>query len=148
MFRKITAADREEFLKMGREFYSSPAVLGNIPNCRHAQTFDELMRSNDYLECYILEQDGKTAGYALLNRTFNHEVGGTVVWLEELYVRPEHQNNGLGSSFLDWLDENIPAARYRLETEPENERAAALYIRKGYKPLGYIQYIKDTVDED
>ncbi len=144
MFRKIKPEDREEFLRMGREFYDSAAVLNTIPERYHAQTFDELMRSDVYAECYIFEQNGCIAGYAMLNKTFNHEVGGTVVWLEELYVRPEFQGGGLGSAFLDWLPQNIPAARYRLETEPENERASALYTRKGYKPLGYCQMILDT----
>ncbi len=145
MFRKITPADREEFLAMGREFYASPAVLGNIPDCRHEQTFEELMRSSVYLECYIFELEGHTAGFAMLNKTFNHEMGGMVVWLEELYVRPAFQQHGLGSSFLDWLAENVPAARFRLETEPENLRAAALYTRKGYEPLGYVQMVRDMV---
>jgi len=145
MFRKINPEDHSEFMQMAREFYASEAVLGNIPDTFHQQTFDELMRSDVYAECYIFEYDGRTAGYAMLNKTFNHEVGGTVLWLEELYVRPEFQCCGLGSSFIEWMTENIPAARYRLETEPENERAAALYTRKGFRPLGYCQMVKDTV---
>ena len=143
MFRKLQQDDREVFIQMGREFYASEAVLGNIPDHLHQQTFDELMRSDVYAECYIFEQDGRTAGYAMLNKTFNHEVGGMVIWVEELYVRPEFQGHGLGSSFLDWLHSSVPAARYRLETEPENARAAALYTRKGYRPLGYSQMVKD-----
>ena len=34
----------------------------------------------------------------------------------------------------------------RLETEPENERAQALYRRLGYEPLGYLQMIKRLGD--
>lgn len=143
MFRKIRNDDRSEFVQMGREFYSSAAVLENIPEIYHEQTFDELMQSEVYAECYIFESEGSIAGYALLNKTFNHEVGGMVIWIEELYVRPEFQGNGIAGGFLDWLPENIHAARYRLETEPDNHRAAALYTRKGFKPLGYCQMIKD-----
>ena len=32
-------------------------------------------------------------------------------------------------------------ARYRLETEPENERAKALYLREGFRPLHYESFI-------
>jgi ribosomal protein S18 acetylase RimI-like enzyme len=34
----------------------------------------------------------------------------------------------------------IPAARYRLETEPENEAAARLYVRKGFELFEYVSY--------
>ncbi len=143
MFRKINPADREVFLTMSREFYSSPAVLSNIPEEYHQKAFDELMRSDVYLEAYIFEADGAAAGYSLLNKTFGHEAGGAVVWVEELYVRPEFQGRGLGGHFLEWLTETYPAARFRLETEPENERAAALYEKKGFSVLPYVQMIKD-----
>ncbi len=143
MFRKINASDRSEFLAMSREFYSSPAVLSNIPEKYHENTFSELMRSDVYLEAYIFEVDSAVAGYALLNKTFNHEVGGTVIWIEELYVRSDFQGKGIGGNFLEWLVSNYPVARFRLETEPENERAAALYEKKGFSVLPYVQMIKD-----
>jgi len=147
MFRKITPGDREEFIAMSREFYNSEAVLNNIDDSFHAAAFDELMRSEDYLVCYIFEQKGKTAGYALLNKSFSHEVGGMLIWLEELYIRREYQGRGIGSGFLDWMAENVPAARFRLETEPENERAYALYMKKGYVPIGYVQLYKDIPEK-
>lgn len=142
--RKITPADRELFLGLAREFYASPAVLHTIPDEYHEAAFAELMRSGDYLDCYILECDEKSAGYALLNYCYQHEVGGRVVWIEELYVRPEFRSRGIGSEFFEFLEENIPAARYRLEFEPDNTRAAALYSRRGYEILKYVQMTKDT----
>lgn len=143
--RKILPSDKDEFIKMSREFYSSDAVLNNVDDSFHFSTFDELMRSDVYLECYIFETDkGEIAGYALLDKMFSHEVGGMLVWVEELYVREAFQNNGIGSAFFAFLEKNIPAARYRLETEPENEGARALYKRKGFKNLEYLQMVKDV----
>ena len=37
----------------------------------------------------------------------------------------------------------MPAARYRLEAEPENEGAVRLYHRMGYKELPYMQLVKE-----
>ena len=113
--RKILPFDKDEFIKMSREFYSSDAVLYNIDDSFHFSTFDELMRSDVYLECYIFETDkGKIAGYALLDKMFSHEAAA------------EH------------------IRRIRLETEPENEGARALYKRKGFKNLEYLQMVKDV----
>ncbi len=143
--RKIKPSDKDVFIEMSREFYNSDAVLYNIDDSFHFRTFDELMRSDVYLECYIFEADkGEIAGYALLDKMFSHEVGGMLVWVEELYVRKAFQNNGIGSAFFAFLEKNVPAARYRLETEPENEGARALYKRKGFKSLEYLQMVKDV----
>ena len=66
-----------------------------------------------------------------------------MTWVEELYVRPAFQGRGCARQFFTWLEEHFPAARYRLEVEPENERAMALYRRVGFEPLPYAQMILD-----
>ena len=40
--------------------------------------------------------------------------------------------------YIDFVLKEIPAARYRLETEPENEKAAALYSRLGFEFFEYV----------
>lgn len=141
----LTAEDREEFLSLSRDFYRSAAVLHEIDESCHIHAFDEMMRSDEYLLGYLLKCDGKTAGYAVLNKMFMREVGGTVVWIEELYITPPFQGKGLGSAFFAWLEQNVPAVRYRLEAEPDNARAMALYKRLGYEVLPYVQMIKDAL---
>lgn len=142
-FRRISLNDREEFIKMSKEFYSSEAVLSDIDPKFHENAFDELMRSDEYLVCYIFESGSDIVGYGLLNKMFTHEVGGLTVWIEELYVRDGFRGHGIGGQFLRFVESEIPAKRYRLETEPENEGACALYSRHGYSRLGYDQMYKD-----
>ena len=88
------------------------------------------------------------AGFSVTNRMMQHEAGGVMVWVEDLYIRPAYRGQGLGSRFLQWLEEQLrgDAVMLRLETEPENERAQALYRRLGYEPLGYLQMIKRLGD--
>lgn len=141
-FRKITKEDRKEFLNMSREFYASEAVLHPVDEANHEKAFDELMRSDVYLECYLIESDGMHVGYALLMKTYSREAGGLNIWIDELYVRPAYQGLGAGSAFFRFLEQTHPAARYRLETEPDNLRAQKLYHRLGYRDLPYLQMIK------
>lgn len=142
MIRRITPNDRNLFVTLSKEFYSTDAVSHTIPHEYHEKSFDELMRSDEYIECFIFEQDGETAGYALIAKTFSPEAGGVVVWIEELYVRESFRGKGLGKTFFKYMEENYPAARYRLEIEPENLRAKKLYSSLGYKELPYAQMIK------
>lgn len=145
MIRKMTASDRDIYIELATEFYNSPAVLHSIPTEYIENAFEEAVSSDKYLECYILEaQNGKVVGYALLINGYSQEAGGKVVWLDELYIRDEFRGKGLGGEFLGYLTKNVPAARIRLETEPENEGAKKLYERYGFKPFGYFQMIKEN----
>lgn len=144
MIRKITNNDRELYCAMASEFYSTDAVLFNIPKKNIEATFEEMMRSEQYAIGYILEHEGETAGYALLAKTFSQEAGGLVIWIEELYVLPAFRSKGLGQEFFRFLEETNKAdiARIRLEVEDENEGAIALYERMGFERLEYSQMIK------
>ena len=143
LIRKLEARDREVYTAMAKDFYASPAVLENIPEENIARSFAEFTGGTPFGEAFIFEEDGKTVGYGVLAYTYSQEAGGKVVWLEEIYVRRECRGRGLGSEFIDFVLEKIPAARYRLETEPENEDAARLYIRKGFELFEYVNYRLD-----
>lgn len=143
-FRPLCLEDEQEFYVMAEEFYHSPAVLRPIPPERHQVAFREIMTSDRYLSGYWFADEEKAAGFAVINRMMQHEMGGIVVWVEELYIRPAYRGQGLGSRFLMWLEQELQgkATAIRLETEPENEGARRLYTRLGYEPLDYMQMLK------
>lgn len=141
--RKITKEDKSIYTEMAKDFYSSPAVLENIPEENIISSFDAFLGGTPYGDAFIFEDDGAILGYGVLAYTHSQEAGGKVVWIEEIYVKEEYRGRGLGSEFLEFVKNNIPARRYRLETEPENERAAALYRRHGFEHFEYVNYKLD-----
>lgn len=146
MVRRIEKGDREDFLALSEQFYASAAVLHPVPAAYHARTFDELMRSREYADGYMLEADGKAVGFGLVAKTWSREAGGMVLWLEELYLLPEYRSRGLGSEFFAVCERYAAEhgyARIRLEVEAENARARALYERLGYALLGYVQMVRE-----
>lgn len=146
MVREIRKEDYQLYMDLSREFYDSEAVLHTIPESYREATWKEMMRSPEFVRGYILEKDGAPAGYGLTSRTFSQEAGGKVVWLEELYIRPEYRCHGLGKEFFRYVDEKIApeVKRLRLEIEPENLRAKKLYLSLGYEDLPYAQMVKDV----
>ena len=145
MIRKMTESDRDLYIEMAEEFYHSDAVLHPIPRAHFEKTAEEALKSGTYSEIYLLEYEGKTAGYGLTARTFSQEAGGQVLWIEELYIREAFRSRGLGREFFSYLEENNKGvlSRLRLEVEADNTRAISLYERLGYEVLDYVQMIKD-----
>ena len=145
MIRKMTESDRDLYIEMAEEFYHSDAVLHPIPRAHFEKTAEEALKSGTYAEIYLLEYEGKTAGYGLTARTVSQEAGGQVLWIEELYIREAFRSRGLGREFFSYLEENNKGvlSRLRLEVEADNTRAISLYERLGYEVLDYVQMIKD-----
>ncbi len=148
MIRKITEADRECVIELMEEFYHSPAVLHPVPKHFFSLSVDEVLSGSPYAELYLLysgQNEDRPAGYAMTAKTFSNEAGGLVVWLEELYLRPDFRGHGLGSEFFAFIEDTYrgKAARLRLEVEEDNVAARCLYERLGYRPLPYLQMIKE-----
>ncbi len=51
-------------------------------------------------EALIAECDGETAGYALFYPTFSTFLSIQGIWLEDLFVRPDHRKGGVGRALL------------------------------------------------
>ena len=145
MIRKVNAADKEKYLEMTEIFFNSDAVLHPVPIEYRLATWDELMRSSEYAECFFAEENGEVIGYMFLAYTFSQEAGGKVCWVEELYVSEKHRNKGTGKEFLSFLKENIEpkCKRVRLEVEDYNTGAKRLYSSLGFQMLPYEQMIKE-----
>lgn len=145
MIRTMTAADRDAYLEMAAQFYASGAVSHAVPAVYHVRTFEELMRSDVYVQGYLLELDDRPAGYALTSRSYSAEAGGMTLWIEELFVLPEFQGRGLGSAFFAYLEAHALAGvvRLRLEIVPGNDGARRLYERHGFVALPYAQMVRE-----
>lgn len=86
----------------------------------------------------LLRLDGVAApaGLAFLTYSWTPEIGGMACWLDELYLRPEHRNAGLGSQLLQAAIAHCRARGCRsvdLQVEHSHERVVSLYDRHGFR---------------
>ncbi len=145
MIRKITAEDREFFLSVADVFYHTDAVEKPLPMKKLEAIFDELMRSDMFLDGFIIEYEGERAGYSICTKTFQTEAAGLTVWIEDIYIIDSYRGKGLGKELFAFLHKFYEGkvSRFRLEAEPENEIAVELYKKQGFRELPYMQLIKD-----
>ena len=147
MIRKANENDREEFIRLSEQFYHSPAVLHPVPRAYHESLFDEALRSDEYAGVYMVEDAGRAVGFGVTAKSFSREAGGKVLWLEELYILEECRGRGLGREYFSFIEKYAREhgfTRIRLEVEPDNVRARSLYERLGYRPLEYLQMVKEN----
>lgn len=145
MIRDLLSNDKDIFLSMVNEFYSSNAVVHSVDPQNFEITFRAAIEKSPFLRALIIEDEEKAVGYALLSFTYSNEAGGLVVLIEELYLNEACRGKGIGRQFFQYLEQEYPSAkRFRLEATKENEDAIRLYERLDYKVLDYIQLIKDT----
>ena len=139
MIRKFVPEDREDYIRFSTEFYNSSAVDKPVPREHFEQGFDEMMRSDVYVQGYMLVCDGNNVGYCITMKSYSVEAGGITIWIDELFVLEEYRSKGLGRELFKYIEENgdKKLRRIRLEVELENGRAISLYKKMGFEPAPY-----------
>ncbi len=143
MIRKASLNDKNTYVLMAEAFYSSAAVAHSIPKSFIEETFDKLVSGSDLGDIYICEDEDKVVGYLLTAKTWSQEGGGIVSWIEEFFVPEIYRGRGYGTEMIKYVIQNEKAARFRLEVEPENEKAVSLYKRLGFSFMDYSSMVKE-----
>lgn len=144
MTRKITPSDRQDYLKMAEEFYNSSAVSHPVPPENFLKAYEHMITDGRYMNGFIIEHNGEAAGFCAVAKTYSQEAGGTVIWIEDFYVRPEYQSKGLGRECLEYIKSYFSeAVRFRLEITDVNEGARRLYERMGFEVSPYVNMVKE-----
>ena len=140
--RPMEHKDKNAVLHMMRVFYASPAVLSNGSEEIFEADFDHCVSDCPYLEGYIFESGDDPQGYAMVAKSFSTEFGKPCIWVEDLYLKEGCRGLGIGSLFLNYIEEKYPNCVFRLEVEMENQRAVYVYEKCGYQVLPYMEMKK------
>lgn len=142
--RDFKKEDRQAYLEMARDFYSSDASLFELEEQKLEDTFNIGVKGSPLMRGLTLCEQEKPVGYALLAFYWSCEAGGLVVQAEELYFTPQSRGKGYGHQYFQWLFAEYPQAkRFRLEVCPYNPKAKKLYEQLGFEMLNYGQMILD-----
>ncbi len=140
--RLITPSDKKEYFEMSRAFYASGAAKGEITDDLRESFWKEILKG-ELLKGYFFEVNGEVAGFALTPVYASQEFGGRVLWIDELFVKPQFRGQGLATEFFGFLENNSQGCKLlRLEVEPDNKKAISLYKSLGFENLIYGQMIK------
>lgn len=140
--RPLQKADADSVIEMMRTFYRSPAVLSDGSEEIFQNDVENCYGDSPYLEGYVFDENGEISGYAMIAKSFSTEFGKPCMWIEDLYIKPEHRGKGFGKQFLTFISEKYKNCLLRLEVEEYNERAIHVYKKCGFEILPYMEMKK------
>ncbi len=76
------------------------------------------------------------AGLAIWYRTYSSFLAEPGIWLEDLFVRPEHRGRGLGRALLEHLFERAGRGRVEWAVLDWNTPSIEFYESLGARPVG------------
>ena len=125
----------EPCLDLMRAYYEFDAI--DFDPVRARRALEQMLRE-DHGRAWIVQLEGKPAGYVVVLWGFSLEYGGRVLEIDELFIRTEFRGLGLGRAILEFVEaqaRGVGAVVLTLETEPENEIAQTFYGRHGFTKL-------------
>ena len=83
---------------------------------------------------FVFEIEEEVVGYCLVANRWSNGLGGTMLHVDELYVRPGRRGRGIASDFLGLLAKVAPddAVAISIELPAGSRRARGLLGRLGY----------------
>jgi len=127
-------SDIPELCMMMRDFYA----IDEYPFDESLTTanFEKFIQNDTYGECFKIFAEEQIAGYIILIKYFSFEFGGEILFLDELYVKPEFQGKSLGRKALEFVKNYSAEKKFPvvlLEIENHNEKAKKLYEHYGFQ---------------
>jgi GNAT superfamily N-acetyltransferase len=134
--RAATADDAPRLL----ELFGALADYEHLRDQLHAteqQLREQLFGERPAAQALLAERDRQAVGYALFFPTFSSFLATRGIWLEDLFVLPEHRGAGVGRALLSAVAARVPTAGGRLEwcALDWNELALGFYRSIGAREM-------------
>ncbi|MDX2231761.1 MAG: GNAT family N-acetyltransferase [Leptolyngbyaceae cyanobacterium bins.349] len=146
-FRVVTQTDWDAIAPMMLGLYQADPSPNLVTQDNVARTLQETIQHPEKLQLIGFSLDHALIGYALLVFYWSNEMGGNVIFIDELFIQAAHRGQGLATQFFTWLEQQFEqqAQAFVLETTPTNTRARALYQKLGFHPYKNQLLIKRQV---
>ena len=129
-FLKATPSDLEEYMKAKIDAFSDDVKLyGFGPT-----GYDDFEKQK---ECFLNYPTYKIVlDYKIIGGMTCRDLGNGLFWLGGIYIDHAHQNMGIGTKAIQFLEKEFPQAkRWQLDTPYKNYRNHHFYEKMGYKKI-------------
>ena len=133
-YKSITKSDIEVMVSMMQKFYA----IDNYPMNSELskKLLAEFIADEKLGKAWLISTENGIAGYVILTFVFSFEYGGTIAFLDELFLMEEARGKGIGKQAIDFIQQEAKKSGLKLiylEVEPRNEKAKRLYISSDFE---------------
>ena len=134
-FEPVTPAQAQELLDAVRRYYAEDGIPFDETLVRPA--IARLLAEPPPGRAYFMtDPAGNRVGYVVFTFGFDHEAGGPLATVTDLFVAPVYRGKGLGHAALNFVAETCRALGVRgleLQVERHNAAGQALYRSMGFR---------------
>jgi ribosomal protein S18 acetylase RimI-like enzyme len=137
-FERVERGNFESFVALVRAQY---AELKSRFGVAQRRALRMLMRGDAFGHGWLIKVNDVPAGFVIVSFGYSVEYGGRDAFIDELYVRPEFRQRGLGSRavrFAEKFCRGRSVTTVHLEVARANRAAASIYRRAGFKARGLV----------
>jgi ribosomal protein S18 acetylase RimI-like enzyme len=85
---------------------------------------------------WLIQYQSQAIGYVILTFGYSLEYGGRDAFIDELYIEPAYQGQGIGKQTIKFLEEvciSLNVQALHLEVEKQNTSAQSFYRQVGFE---------------
>ena len=133
-FRQANSADIDTLVKFMRQFYAIDQYLFDEQAAR--TTLEKIVVDLSLGRVWLINHEDEAIGYLVVTFGYSLEYHGRDAFIDELFVKASHRNQGIGTKAIQFALEACPELgihALHLEVERSNAAAQALYRKFGFE---------------
>ena len=133
-YRPIEHSDIEILVSMMESFYAIDGYPIDVEKSK--KLFSQFIEGPHLGKAWLILKEEYPIGYVILTFVFNFEYGGTIAFVDELYLSESSRGHGIGKdcmAFVKRQAEQLSLKLLYLEVEDHNANAQKLYLSAGFQ---------------
>jgi len=132
-YKSASFDDIDLLVQMMQDFYAIDGYPINIDQSK--KLFSTFISNENLGKAWLIESGNQTVGYLILTFIFSFEYGGTIGFVDELYLSGQARGKGIGKQSIAFAQSEAAKLSLKLlylEVEPHNATAQKLYLAAGF----------------
>jgi GNAT superfamily N-acetyltransferase len=128
-FQNLHENQIDVVISMMQDFYAIDNYPIDIEQSK--QLFKTFIENPNLGKAWLIFQEDEVVGYVILTFIFSFEYKGILAFLDELFIKSEHQGKGFGKQTVQFIQQESSQLNVKmlyLEVEEHNENAQKLYL--------------------
>lgn len=154
--RECTQFDKDMWVELNKEFMEYEANdsevwdhINRISERDLGEVFDDAIKSKEQILLLMIEADGYSVGFVNVLRGFSIWSRGKMLTIDDMYIRDEYRDQGLGSEAMRYIENFAKQNGYkRVQAlgNKTNKKSNVFYVAKGYMATDmnlFVKYFKE-----